>query len=117
MAVDEINRSGLEAKLGLKMSGSAKVGFASGWSFQPEMKLDYVNRISGNDTNFNVRFLGAENLQMALPIGLQDASYGEIKGGFSFTNGDLSLGAAVETRLGQQIYRDDRAMVNMALRF
>ncbi|WP_417621522.1 autotransporter domain-containing protein [Parasphingorhabdus sp.] len=117
LAVDEINRSGLEAKAGLKMSGSTKLGFASGWSFQPEMKLDYVNRISGNDTNFRVRFLDAENVPLALPIGLQDASYGEIKGGFSFTNGDLSFGAAVESRLGQQIYRDDRAMLNMALRF
>ena len=117
LTVDDISRSGLEAKVGLKMSGSTKLGFASGWSFQPSMKLDYVNRISGNDTNFRVRFQDAENLQFALPIGLQDASYGEIKGGFAVTNGSLSLGAAVETRLGQQIYRDDRAMINMGLRF
>ncbi len=117
LAVDEISRSGLEAKVGLKISGSTKLGFASGWSFQPAMKLDYVNRVSGNDTNFQVRFLDAENVSLLLPIGLQDASYGEIKGGFSFTKGDLSFGAAVESRLGQQIYRDDRAMMNMALRF
>ena len=117
LAVDEISRSGLEAKVGLKISGSTKLGFASGWSFQPAMKLDYVNRVSGNDTNFRVRFLDAENVSLLLPIGLQDASYGEIKGGFSFTKGDLSFGAAVESRLGQQIYRDDRAMMNMALRF
>ncbi len=117
MAVDEINRSGLEAKVGLKISGSTRMGYASGWSFQPEMKLDYVNRISGNDTNFQVRFLDAESLALALPIGLQDASYGEVKGGFSFANGPLSFGAAVESRIGQQIYRDDRAVVNMAIRF
>ncbi len=117
LAVDEISRSGLEAKVGLKMSGSSKLGFASGWSFQPQMKLDYVNRVSGNDTNFRVRFLDAANVPLLLPIGLQDASYGEIRGGFSFTNGDLSIGAAVETRLGQQIYRDDRAMMNFGLRF
>ncbi|WP_339689892.1 autotransporter domain-containing protein [uncultured Parasphingorhabdus sp.] len=117
LAVDEISRSGLEAKVGLKISGNTKLAFASGWSFQPAMKLDYVNRVSGNDTNFRVRFLDAENVSLLLPIGLQDASYGEIKGGFSFTNGDLSFGAAVESRLGQQIYRDDRAMMNMALRF
>lgn len=117
MAVDEINRSGVDARVGLKISGSTKLGFASGWTFQPQMKLDYVNRISGNDTNFLVRFLDAENLPFALPIGLQDASYGEVKGGFSFRNGPLSFGAAVETRLGQQIYRDDRAVVNMAIRF
>lgn len=117
LAVDEISRSGLEAKVGLKMSGSSKLGFASGWSFQPQMKFDYVNRVSGNDTNFRVRFLDAANVPLLLPIGLQDASYGEIKGGFSFTNGDLSIGAAVETRLGQQLYRDDRAMMNVGLRF
>lgn len=117
MAVDEISRSGMEAKVGLKISGSTKMGFASGWSFQPEMKLDYVNRISGNDTNFSVRFLDAENLPFALPIGLQDASYGEMKGGFSLANGPLSFGAAIETRMGQRVFRDDRAVVNMALRF
>ncbi len=117
MAVDEISRAGLEAKVGLKISGNAKMGFASGWSFQPEMKLDYVNRISGNDTNFSVRFLDAENLPFALPIGLQDASYGEMKGGFNFTNGPLSFGAAIETRVGEQVFRDDRAVVNMAVRF
>ncbi len=117
MAVDEISRSGLEAKVGLKISGSTKMGFASGWSFQPEMKLDYVNRISGNDTNFSVRFLDAENLPFALPIGLQDASYGEMKGGFNLTNGPLSFGAAIETRMGQQVFRDDRAVVNMSVRF
>ena len=117
MAVDEINRSGIDARMGLKIAGSTKLGYASGWSFQPNMKLDYVNRVSGNDTNFLVRFLDAENLPFALPIGLQDASYGEVKGGFNFTNGPLSIGAAVETRLGQQVYRDDRAVVNMAVRF
>ncbi|MEW4466664.1 autotransporter domain-containing protein [Parasphingorhabdus sp. JC815] len=117
MAVDEINRSGFDARVGLKISGSKQLGFISDWTFQPQMNLDYVNRLSGNDTNFLVRFLDAENLPFALPIGLQDASYGEVKGGFNLSNGPLSFGAAVETRLGQQIYRDDRAMVNMAVRF
>ncbi|HEY9093095.1 autotransporter domain-containing protein [Parasphingorhabdus sp.] len=117
MAVEDINRSGIDVRMGLKISGNTKLGFASGWTFQPNMKLDYVNRVSGNDTNFLVRFLDAENLPFVLPIGLQDASYGEVKGGFNFSNGPLTIGAAVETRLGQQIYRDDRAVVNMAVRF
>lgn len=117
MAVDEISRAGVDARIGLKLSGTSQVSFASAWSFQPEMKLDYVNRLSGNDTNFLVRFLDAANLPFALPIGLQDSSYGEMKGGFSFTNGIVSFGAAVETRLGEQLYRDDRAVVNMSMRF
>lgn len=117
LAVDDISRSGVDAKVGLKLSGSSKLGFASGWSFHPEMKVDYVNRLSGNDTNFLVRFLDAENVALALPIGLQDSSYGEVKGGFQFTNGPLSIGGALESRIGQQIYRDDRAVVNMSVRF
>jgi outer membrane autotransporter protein len=117
LAVDDISRSGVDAKVGLKLSGSSKLGIASGWSFQPEMKVDYVNRLSGNDTNFLVRFLDAENVALALPIGLQDSSYGEVKGGFQFTNGPLSFGGALESRIGQQIYRDDRAVMNMSLRF
>lgn len=117
MAVDEISRAGIDARIGLKLSGAAKMRFASAWSFQPEMKLDYVSRLSGNDTNFLVRFLDAENLPFALPIGLQDSSYGEMKGGFSVTNGIFRFGAAVETRLGEQVYRDDRAVVNMSMRF
>ncbi|MEO0441725.1 MAG: autotransporter domain-containing protein [Pseudomonadota bacterium] len=117
MAVDEISRAGMDARVGLKLSGAAPVSFASSWSFQPEMKLDYVNRLSGNDTNFLVRFLDAENLPFALSIGLQDSSYGEIQGGFNVTNGVFRFGAAVETRLGQQVYRDDRAVVNMSMRF
>ncbi|MEP2379066.1 autotransporter domain-containing protein, partial [Parasphingorhabdus sp.] len=117
MVVDEIRRAGVDARIGLKLSGASPVRFASVWSFRPEMKLDYVSRLSGNDTNFLVRFLDAADLPFALPIGLQDSSYGEMKGGFSFTNGKLSFGAVVETRLGAQLYRDDRAVVNMSVLF
>ncbi|MEP3224392.1 MAG: autotransporter domain-containing protein [Parasphingorhabdus sp.] len=117
LAVDGIGRAGFEAKVGFKISGQAKMRYASSWTFQPEMKIDFVNRISGNDTSFRLRFLEAENLPFALPIGLQDASYGELKGGFSFANGPLNIGAAVESRIGQQIYRDNRAVLNMAVRF
>ena len=117
MAVDEISRSGIDARVGLKLSGDQKMGFASGWAIRPELKIDYVNRLTGNDTRFDVRFLDAATVPFALPIGLQDASYGEMKGGFNVTNGRLGFGAAIETRMGSQLYRDDRAVVNMSLKF
>ncbi len=118
MAVDKISRRGFEAKAGLKITGSTQLGRTSGWSLQPELKADYVRRLSGNDTNLQVRFLTAEAISLNLPIALQDASYGELKGGFRFTNGTLDFGAVVETRLGGgQLYRDDRAALNMAVRF
>lgn len=118
MAVDKISRRGFEAKAGLKVSGSTKLGKRSGWSLQPELQADYVKRLSGNDTNLQVRFLTADGIGLNLPIALQDASYGELKGGFRLTNGVLEFGAVVETRIGGgQLYRDDRAALNMAVRF
>jgi subtilase-type serine protease len=118
MAVDKISRRGFEAKAGLKITGSTKLGRTSGWSLQPELKADYVRRLSGNDTNLQVRFLTAEAISLNLPIALQDASYGELKGGFRLTNGVLEFGAVVETRIGGgQLYRDDRAALNMVVRF
>ncbi len=115
--VDKIARSGLEARAGLKISGQTSLGYTSGWSVQPEMKLDYVRRLSGNDTNFQLRFADADNLSFALPIQLQNASYGEVKGGVKLVNGLFSVGAAVERHIGQQLYRDDRATLNMSMRF
>jgi subtilase-type serine protease len=110
MAVDNISRKGVEAKAGLRIAGSAKLGTAS-------RKADYVKRLSGNNTNLAVRFLDAESVGFNLPIALQDASYGELKGGFTLTNGVVAFGAVVETRMGQQLYRDDRAALNMAIAF
>lgn len=117
LAVDNISRRGFEAKAGLKISGSAQLGRRSGWSLQPELKADYVARLSGNDTYLQLRFLAANAIRLNLPIALQDASYGELKGGFKLTNGVVEFGAVVETRLGGQFTRDDRAALNMAVRF
>jgi uncharacterized protein with beta-barrel porin domain len=117
MAVDSISRKGFEAKAGLRISGSTPIGAMSGWSLQPEVKADYVKRLSGNDTNLQLRFLDASNVGIALPIALQDASYGELKGGFTLTNGVVAFGAVVETRTGGQLYRDDRAALNFSMAF
>jgi hypothetical protein len=64
-----------------------------------------------------LRFLDASNVGIALPIALQDASYGELKGGFTLTNGVVAFGAVVETRTGGQLYRDDRAALNFSMAF
>ncbi len=117
MAVDRIGRRGFEAKAGLRIAGSTKLRTGSAWSLQPEVKADYVKRLSGNATNLQVRFLNADSVPIGLPIALQDAGYGEIKGGFTLTNGPLAFGAVVETRIGGQLYRDDRAALNMTFAF
>ena len=93
------------------------LGYASEWSFQPELQVDYVRRLSGNDTSIDLRFLEASQLGINVPIRLHDASYGEVRGGLKVTNGRFSLGAALETQMGQDLYRDDRGVVNVAFAF
>lgn len=115
--VDAITRKGIDAKFGVKIAGSTKISRHSGWSLQPEVKMDYVKRLTGNYTNLQLQLLGSEAVGVNLPIALQDANYGEIKGGIKLTNGMFEFGAAVESRIGGQLYRDDRAALNMAVRF
>ncbi|GJL94500.1 MAG: hypothetical protein DHS20C05_09050 [Hyphococcus sp.] len=117
MAVDGISRAGVDAKVGLKLSGDAKLGEYSGWSLHPEMRVDFVNRLSGNDTNFDLRFLDAQNVALALPVALQNTSYGELRGGLSLRKGPLAFDATVETYVGQKLLRDNRAFLNMTYKF
>jgi len=117
MAVDGIERRGLDWRNGLKLTGSTSLGYASEWSFQPELQVDYVRRLSGNDTSIDLRFLEASQLGINVPIRLHDASYGEVRGGLKLTNGRFSLGAALETQMGQDLYRDDRGVINVAFAF
>ncbi len=56
--VDGITRKGIDAKFGLKINGSTKISRASSWSLQPEVKMDYVKRLTGNYTNLQLQFLG-----------------------------------------------------------
>ena len=117
MAVDGIERRGLDWRNGLKLTGSTGLGYASEWSFQPELQVDYVRRLSGNDTSIDLRFLEASQLGINVPVQLHDSEYGEVRGGLKVTNGRLSVGAALETQIGQDIYRDDRGLINVAFAF
>ncbi|WP_160486621.1 autotransporter outer membrane beta-barrel domain-containing protein [Aurantiacibacter rhizosphaerae] len=117
MAIDGVSRAGVDWRTGLKLSGEEGLGFASDWTIQPEIQADYVHRLSGNSTNIDLHFLEATNVNLNLPVNLHDASYGELRGGVNFTNGAVSIGAAVEARMAQEYYRDDRAVVNFSFNF
>lgn len=117
MAVDGIERAGLDWRLGARLSGSAPLGRTSGWTAQPEMQLDYVRRLSGNDTRIDLSLLGGNALGVSIPVALHDGSYGELRGGLTLTDGRLSFGAAIEKQVGQDLYRDDRGMVSVSYAF
>ena len=87
------------------------------WVIQPEIQADYVRRLSGNTTDIDLHFVEAAHVNLNLPVNLHDASYGEVRGGVNFTNGALTLGAAVEARVAQESYRDDRTVVNVSVSF
>jgi len=117
LAVDGLSRSGIDLRTGLRIAGRRSLGLVGTWSFQPEVQVDYVQRLSGKDTRIDVHFLEAAGLGISLPVSLHDADYGEIRGGLQLADGEISIGTAVEARIGQQSYRDERAVVNVGLRF
>ena len=116
MDVDGIERAGLDWRTGLRLTGSTPVA-KGGWTLNPEVQMDYVKRLSGNETMLDLRFLEAESLGVAVPVALHDASYGEVRGGVTVTNGRLSFGAAIEKQIGQDFYRDDRGVVSVSYAF
>lgn len=116
MAVDGIERSGLDWRAGLRLAGSTRLG-TTGWMVQPQMQLDYVRRLSGNDTRIDLRFIEANGVGISVPVALHDGEYGELRGGVTLTDGRLSFGAAVEKQMGQDLYRDDRGVVSVSYAF
>ena len=117
MAVDKVERAGLEWRTGLHLAGSANLDAAGTWKVQPEIEADYVKRMSGNDTRLDLRFLDAGALGVTIPVNLNDSQYGEVRGGVTLTDGQLSFGAAVETQLGQDYYQDNRGVVSVSYAF
>ncbi|WP_120077558.1 autotransporter outer membrane beta-barrel domain-containing protein [Aurantiacibacter odishensis] len=117
MAVDGVSRAGVDWRTGLKVAGETRMGFASDWVVQPEIQAEYVRRLSGNSTDIDLHFAEAAHVNLNLPVNLHDASYGEVRGGVNFSNGPITIGAAVEARVAQDTYRDDRATVNFSFSF
>jgi uncharacterized protein with beta-barrel porin domain len=117
MGVGSVERAGLDWRAGLRLSGSTALGRSGEWALQPEVQVDYVRRISGNDTRLDVTFLAAEGLGVSVPVALHDGEYGELRGGVTLTDGRLSFGAALEKQVGQDLYRDDRGVVSVSYAF
>lgn len=117
MNVDGIDRAGFDWRAGFRLSGNAKLGRAGTWTVQPEMQFDYVQRLSGNETRIDLRFLEADTLDISLPVALHDGEYGELRGGLTITDGRFSFGAALETQFGQDFYRDERGVVSVSFAF
>ncbi|WP_404333557.1 autotransporter domain-containing protein [Sphingomonas sp. MMS12-HWE2-04] len=114
LRIDRLSASTLEARAGMQFAGSAKLG---GWTIVPELTGDYVRSLAGDRGSMVVRFAAAPDAALLLPMVNGNAAWGEIRGGLRFQNGPVELGAGVERRIGETLYRDDRAVLDAKFRF
>lgn len=112
--IDRLSASTLEGRAGVQFAGSARMG---SWTLVPELTGDYVRALAGDRGSMVVRFAAAPDAAMLLPMVNGDAAWGEIRGGLRFQNGPVELGAGIERRIGQTLYRDDRAVLDAKFRF
>ena len=115
LAIDDLSTQSVTARGGFKLAGSHKL--SGGWTLTPQMQADYVHRIHGSDNGLTVRFAAADHVDIALPLGLGEGSWGEMRGGLTLDNGTVSFGAGFETAIDRRSIRDDRAMVEVGMRF
>ena len=115
LAIDDLATQSLTARGGFKLAGSHAL--SGGWTLTPQLQADYVHRISGSNDGLTVRFAAADHVGIALPLGLGEGSWGEMRGGLTLDNGTVSFGAGFETAVERRSIRDDRAMVEVGVRF
>ena len=115
LQIDDLATEQLEARFGAKLAGSQ--GITGKWTLIPQVQADYVRVVDGADTGMTVRFAGASDVAIALPLAAGDTSWGEVRGGVKLTNGNMQFGASFETEIGRDAFRDDRAMADFTVRF
>lgn len=115
LAIEDISTQRVDAKVGLKLAGTHAVG--NGWTFAPQVQADYVSLLDGANSGLEVRFAAADHVAIALPLANGDSNWGEVKAGFAIGNRALQIGAGVETSVGRSNLRNDRAVVDMTVRF
>lgn len=114
LLVDDLSERRLEARMGAQISGGTKIG---GWALTPHLAADRVQALSTAGSEFTVRFAEAAGFAFALPGFSTDRAWTEVKGGLNVSKGPLSFGASVQSSLGRDDYRDDRAVADFTFRF
>ncbi len=115
LAVDSLGTQSMTARGGFKLAGSHQM--AGGWTLTPLVRADYVHRVMGSDNGLTVRFAAADHVGIALPLAEGEGSWGEVRAGLTLDNGTVTFGAGFETAIERRAIRDDRAMVEVGLRF
>ena len=115
LRMDALSMESVTARTGFKLAGSHAT--LDGWSVVPSLRADYVRRMRGGNDGMTVRFAMADSVAIALPLAHGDTDWAEIKGGVTMSRSNLSFGAGFETAVAREGAKDDRAMVEVGLRF
>ena len=114
MRLADLRLQRLESRAGARLSGEVRLGR---WALRPAIQADLVHTLSGADDGMRVSFAQVPDFAFALPFADGDASWGEVRGGFTLDNGRFGFGAGVETAIGRSGYQDDRAVADFTYRF
>ena len=114
LAVDTLVRERLEAKLGFALAGTGDVG--GGWRVTPQLQADVARRVAGSGDVITVRFAGAPDAAIALPLADGARTWAEARGALALDNGRVAFTVGAETAFGAA-NRDDRAVAGFTVRF
>ena len=114
LQMDDLRLQRIETRVGARLAGSMRMG---AWALQPQLQADYVHTLSGANDGMSVRFADVPDFAFTLPFANGDTSWGEVRGGLTLTNGRFSFGGGVETSVGREGLRDDRAVADFTFRF
>lgn len=114
LQMDDLRLQRLESRVGARLAGTMRMG---AWSLQPQLQADFVHTLSGANDGMSVRFADVPDFAFTLPYANGDTSWGEVRGGLTLTSGRVSFGTGVETSIGRQGVRDDRAVADFTFRF
>ncbi len=114
LRLDDMRVQRLETRFGARLAGTMRMG---AWSLQPQIQADFVHTLSGSNDGMSVRFADIPDFAFTLPYANGDTSWGEVRGGLTLASGRVSFGTGVETSIGRQGVRDDRAVADFTFRF
>jgi outer membrane autotransporter protein len=114
LEIDDITVNRLEARFGAKLDGATKLG---AWTVRPNIQADYVKLLSGAQTDAIVRFAAAPEIAFALPLTSGGSGWTEVKGGVEFGRGAFTLGLNGHATVGDAPIVDQRAAIDLTLRF
>jgi V8-like Glu-specific endopeptidase len=114
LAMDDLNITQLESRLGAKLGGKTMFG---AWTLRPQLQADYVRLLSNSANALKLSFAAAPEHGFALPLGGTGSGWMEVKGGVDVSRGAFSLGLSGQATAGDAPIRDQRAAADFTFRF